>query len=208
MGSRYVMSVEAVEARSGNVLARQQQEADAKEQVLRALGAAAARLRGNLGESLQSIQKFDAPIEQATTSSLDAFKAFTAGEEQRLKGKYAESVALYQHAVELDPDFALAYSRLAAVSSTLREPSRAAENARRAFDLRARVTERERLYITANYHSNVTGELGPQIEALEMFWFCFTREPGSMRRPSRRPAKLSASTPARLPSGLTSGRRS
>ena len=176
LGSRYVLTLEAVDARSGDAIAREQEEAEGQEQVLSALGEASSRLREKLGESLQSIRKFDAPIEQATTSSLDAFKAFTAGEEQRLKGGYPESAVLFQHAVELDPNFALAYSKLASVYSNLREPTRAAENARRAFDLRARVTERERLYIAANYYSNVTGEQGPQIEALELLKHIYPRE--------------------------------
>jgi eukaryotic-like serine/threonine-protein kinase len=175
LGSRYVVSIEAVEPRSGQVLARQQQEANGKEEVLRALGSAASGLREKLGESLQSIQKYDAPIEQATTSSLDGFKAYTAGEELRRRGKYQESLPMFEHAVEIDPNFALAHSKLATTYSTLRQPGRAADSATRAFELRQRVTELERLYITSVYYSDVTGELAPQIEALELLTQIYPR---------------------------------
>src|SRR5262249_29151942 len=105
----YAISLEAINAQSGEDIARQQVEAEGKDQVLKALGSAAKQLREKLGESLASIQKYDAAIEQATTSSLEAFKAFAQGLEQQDQGKILESLPFYQRAVELDPNFALAW---------------------------------------------------------------------------------------------------
>lgn len=176
VGTRYVLLLEAVESRTGNVIAREQQEATAKERVLPGLGIAANRLREKLGESLLSIQQYSAPAEQATTASLEAFKAFNMGEEQRLKGKYPEAIVLCEHAVELDPDFALAYAKLAQLYNDTREPGRAVSNAQRAFALRDRVTEREKLYISVSYYSNVTGEEQKQVDTLELLTRIYPRE--------------------------------
>ena len=130
-------------------LRTEQAEAENKEQVLHALGEAAMKLREKLGESLQSIQKFDAPIEQATTSSLEAFKAFSLGVEQQLKGKYLEAIPLFKRATEIDPNFALAYARMASMYYNSRQYDLAAAASQKAFELRDRVSERERLYISA-----------------------------------------------------------
>jgi len=113
LGSHYVVTIEAINAQAGDAIAREQAEAENKEQVLKALGKATSQLREKLGESLSSIKKFDAPIEQATTSSLEALKAFSQGNEQRIAGNQTESIPFYKRAVELDPNFALAYARLA-----------------------------------------------------------------------------------------------
>jgi len=113
LGSHYVLTLEAINAHEGDSIAREQSEAESKEQVLKALGVAASQLREKLGESLTSIKKFDAPIEQATTSSLEALKAFSQGTELRNQGKQVDSLSFYQHAIELDPNFALAYAILA-----------------------------------------------------------------------------------------------
>ncbi|MEA2885605.1 MAG: eukaryotic-like serine/threonine-protein kinase, partial [Bradyrhizobium sp.] len=118
--------------------------------------------------SLQSIQKFDAPIEQATTSSLEAFKAFSLGVEQQLKGKYLEAIPFLKRATEIDPNFALAYARMASMYYNGRQFDLAAEASQKAFDLRERVSERERLYISAGYYDNVTGEVDKYIETLEL----------------------------------------
>src|SRR6266699_5812295 len=122
LGSHYVVTLEAISAQDGDSIARELIEADNKEQVLKALGTAASQLRSKLGESLTSIKKFDAPIEQATTSSLEALKAFTQGNEQRNQGKQAEAISFYKRAIELDPNFALAYARLAVTYSNLFQP--------------------------------------------------------------------------------------
>ena len=115
LGSHYVIILEAVNAQTGESLAREQAEAGSKEQVLRGLGEAAVRLREKLGESLASIQRFDAPVEQATTSSLEALRAYALGNEQRNRGDEREAIPLYRRAIELDPNFALAYGRLASI---------------------------------------------------------------------------------------------
>ena len=176
LGSQYVITLEAFNSETGDTIAQEQAQADSKEEVLRALGSAATSLREKLGESLASLQKFDAPIEQATTSSLEAFKAFSLGFEQQLNGKYFEAVPLYRRATEGDPGFALAYARLASVYSNTGEYGLAAEMSQKAYDLRARVSERERLYITMSYYSNVTKEVNEYIETLEVWKRTYPRD--------------------------------
>ena len=169
LGSHYVMTLEAINAKSGDAMAREQVEAESKEEVLKKLGEASTKLREQLGESLASIQKFDAPLEQATTSSLEAFKAYTLGVEQHHKGKYLEAIPLYKRATDLDPNFALAYARLAAVYVNSRQIGLAAEASQKAYDLRDRVSERERLFIAALYYDDVTREVEKKIETLELW---------------------------------------
>ena len=112
IGTQYVVDVNAVNCQTGDSLALEQVQADKKEQVLGAVGKAASSLRGKLGESLASVQKFDAPVEEATTSSLEALKAFSLAEAERNKGSEFTAIPLYKHAIELDPNFAVAYARL------------------------------------------------------------------------------------------------
>ena len=168
IGVRYVIDLNAVTCQTGDSLVREQIEAANSEQVLRALGTAASRLREKLGESLSSVQKFDAPIEQATTSSLEALKAFSIGEEQRSKGLESPSIPFFKHAIELDPNFAMAYSRLGVIYRNLQEPERALEYMKPAMERRNRVTELEKLYITAHYYG-LTGEVDRVIEAYELW---------------------------------------
>jgi tetratricopeptide (TPR) repeat protein len=165
LGSHYVITLEAINAQSGDTIAREQGEAEAKEEVLKRLGEAATKLREKLGESLVSIQKFDAPIEQATTSSLEAYKVYSIGLEQHLKGNYLEAIRFYKRATELDQNFAMAYARLAAVYFNTRQDSLMGEPARRAFDLRDRVGERERFYISWIYYDDWDKEF----EVLELW---------------------------------------
>jgi serine/threonine protein kinase/tetratricopeptide (TPR) repeat protein len=176
LGNHYVITLEVVNAQTGDAIAREQIEAENKEQVLRVLGEAARNLREKLGESLASIQKFDAPIEQATTSSLEAFKVFSLGFEQQLNGKYFEAIPLYKRAAEIDPNFALAYARLASVSNNIGEHGLAAEASQKAFDLRDRVSERERLYVSMSYYSNVTREVEKYIDTLELWKRTYARD--------------------------------
>jgi tetratricopeptide (TPR) repeat protein len=176
LGRHYVITLEATNAQSGESIAREQVEAESKEQVLRVLGEAATRLRKELGESLASVQKFDAPIEQATTSSLEAFNAFSLGFEQQLNGRYFDAIPLYKRAAEGDPNFALAYARLASVYSNSGEYELAAAASRKAYDLRDRVSERERLYISMGYYSNVTGQVRKYIETLEVWKRTYPRD--------------------------------
>lgn len=178
VGSHYVITVEAVNAQTGDALAREQVEADSKEQVIKKLGEAGTRLRVKLGESLASIQKFDAPIEQATTSSLEAFKAYSIGLDNHLKGSYFEAIPFYKRAIELDRDFAIAYARLASVYANTGQRDLATEAAQKAYDLRDRVSEREKFYITAySYYGLVTKEREKYIETLELWKRTYPKDP-------------------------------
>ena len=169
-GRRFEITLVATSGERGDVIARERVEADGKVRVLLALGTAATRLRQTLGESLQSIQQFNSPIEQATTASLDALKAYTLGAEQAGKGNYPVAVSLYERAVQIDPDFAMAYQALAREqlnSGYSREVVTA--SAIRAYALRQRATEQEKLGIEALYYMSVTGDLQRSI-ATEEQW--------------------------------------
>ena len=176
LGRHYVINLEAINAQTGDAIAREQVEAETKEQVLHVLGEAAVKFRKELGELLPSIQKFQAPIEQATTSSLEAFKAFSLGIEQQLKGRQLESIPLFRHAVEIDPNFAVAYARMASAYYNGRQYGLAAAASQKAYELRDRVSERERLYISAGYYDNVTGELDKYLETLELWKRTYPRD--------------------------------
>ena len=167
LGSHYVITLDAVNAHTGDPIAREQIEAESKEKVLSSLGTAASNLRQKLGESLSSIKKFEVPVEQATTSSLEALKAFAMGNEERSKGKPRESLAFYKRAVELDPNFAMAYARIAVFYGNQGQVEAAKEYVQKAFDLRDRVSERERLYISEKYYNYSTGEIDKAIEVLQ-----------------------------------------
>ena len=167
LGSHYVITLEAVNPRSGDPFAREHIEAESKEKVLSSLGTAASNLRQKLGESLSSIQKYDVSIEQATTSSLEGLKAFSMGNEERAKGRTRESLAFYKRAVELDPNFAMAWARIGVHYGNLQEIDAAKEYVQKAYDLRDRVSERERLYITEKYYTYITGEIDKTIETLQ-----------------------------------------
>jgi len=169
LGSHYVITLEAVNAHAGDSIAREQAEAESKEQVLKALGQAASRLREKLGESLSSVKKFDSPIEEATTSSLEALKAFSQGNELRVSGHDREAIPFYKRAVEIDPNFALAYARLAVQYSNQFQTELAAQYSQKAYDLRDRVSERERFYISEKYVTYVTGDRDEAIN-VEKAW--------------------------------------
>jgi eukaryotic-like serine/threonine-protein kinase len=169
LGSEYVVTLNAINCQSGDSLAQVQEQTGSKEQVLTALGAAASKLRGRLGESLASIQKFDTPIEQVTTSSLEALKAFSMGNTEFDRGNEIESLKFYRRAVELDPNFAWAYARMGVVYSNASENERAIEATRKAYALRDRVSEREKYYITEHYYETVTGEHDKEMDALELY---------------------------------------
>lgn len=176
LGHQYVIGVKAVECSTGKVLAERQQEAGSKEKVLAALGSAAAGLRGTLGESLNSVEKYDMPLEQASTPSLDALRAFSLGQKIRPAQGDAAALPFYNHAVELDPNFALAYVALSSSYQALNELERSAESARRAYDLRDRVSERERFPIMTNYYLVVTGQLDKAKETYELWQKTYPRD--------------------------------
>ncbi len=176
LGSHYVITLEAINALTGDAIAREQTEAESKEQVLRRLGKAATRLREKMGESLASIQKFDAPIEQATTSSLDALKAYSMGRELALGNKDREAMPFLKRAVELDPDFALAHDKLAGSYSNTGQQELAIEAFQKAFDLRERSSEYEKLRIAADYYAFATFEADKFIEAYELLVRTYPRD--------------------------------
>jgi serine/threonine protein kinase/tetratricopeptide (TPR) repeat protein len=168
LGGQYVIGVDAVGCSSGDTLAKEQEEAASKQDVLKALGKAVASLRAKLGESLASIQKFDVPVE-ATTASLEALKAFSMGITTfRAKGN-AEAIPFYKRALELDPNFALAYASLGVTYGNLGQASLAAENIKKAYDLRDRVSEREKYRIASLYYGNATGELEQASHVYELW---------------------------------------
>jgi tetratricopeptide (TPR) repeat protein len=177
IGSQYVVGVDAVNCVSGDALAREQLQVDKKEQVLGAVGKAASALRGKLGESLASVQKFDAPVEEATTSSLEALKSFSLGEAERAKGQELASVPFYKHAIELDPNFASAYARLGQALNNARHSDEAREYSKKAFELKDRTSELEKFYITTHYYDIVTGELDKAIEAYQLWARTYPRDP-------------------------------
>jgi serine/threonine protein kinase/Flp pilus assembly protein TadD len=169
IGSTYAITLDALNCETGASLAAQQEEAQGKDGVLKALGAATSRLRGKLGESLASVESLDTPIERATTPSLEALKAYSLGEVERAKGTPLSAIPLYKRAVELDPNFALAHARLGTVYDNEGEAALAREHRVRAFELRDRVSEYEKLYITAHYYNAVTGELRESMETYELW---------------------------------------
>ena len=159
LGSQYVIGLKAVNCDTGDVLAEAQEQAAGKEGVLKALDRAAVSLRPKLGESLSSVQKFAAPVEEATTPSLEALQAYSLAQKTRWAEGDTAALPLYKRAVELDPNFAGAYNSLSVSYSNLNQLGRAAEYARKAYALREKVTDRERFSIEAFYYWFVTGEL-------------------------------------------------
>jgi serine/threonine protein kinase/Tfp pilus assembly protein PilF len=156
LGNEYVLGLKAVNCQNGDMLAQEQVTAASKEKVLDALGEAASKLRGELGESLATVQTFDVPLQQATTPSLEALKAYSLG-----WGAESLTAALpyHQRAIELDPNFAMGYRAVGNDYNGLGEVERAAEQYTKAFALREHGSEWEKLVITADYYRNVTGEL-------------------------------------------------
>ncbi len=175
LGSEYVLTLEAVNGATGDSLAQVQQQAANEDAVLNVLGSAATKLREKLGESLASVQKFDRPLDQATTSSLEALKAYTLGDEQHNKLEDIASMPFYQRAIELDPNFALAHLRLGVVAGNTGQLALAAKEVRKAFELRDRTSEYERLYITAYYYFD-TGQLERSIQAWELMKQTYPRD--------------------------------
>ena len=164
LGSQYVLGLKAVNCQSGDPLAEQQVTATSKEKVLDALGEVASKLRTELGESLATVQKFDVPLEHATTSSLEALKAYSLGLKTFNTEDAAAALPYFQRAIQLDPNFAVAYNAVGRDYVFLSEPARASEYDAKAFQLREHASEREKLAITANYYMNVTGELEKAVQ--------------------------------------------
>jgi eukaryotic-like serine/threonine-protein kinase len=169
LGQSYVISLDATNCRTGDTIEKQQVQASGKDDVLRALGSAAEQLRRGLGESLASIEKYDAPVQGATTGSLDALKSYSQGMATRRRQGDAGSVPFFRKAIELDPDFALAHARLSTVYGNMGEGARGREHITKAYALKDRVSEPERLYIQARYYQTVEGVLQKTIETYQVW---------------------------------------
>lgn len=158
LGSHFVISLNAFNCYTGKELGNEQVEADSREHVLKALGNAATSIRAKLGESLASVQKHDAPIEQATTASLEALKAFSLGRKASLDSEWAAATPFFERATRLDPNFAMAYARLGTCYANLGEATLGAKYNAKAYELRDKgLSEPERWYIESHYHQPVTG---------------------------------------------------
>ncbi len=177
LGSQYVVGVKAANCRNGDSLAEEQETASGKEQVLKALGDAATKLRSKLGESLASVQKFEAPPENVTTPSLEALQAYTLGNHTiDVVNDYPAGIPLFRRAITLDPKFAMAYLRLAESYYPLGELGLAADSARKAYELRGRTTAGETLSITAYYQFFAVGNLEESRTAAELWAQTYPRD--------------------------------
>jgi eukaryotic-like serine/threonine-protein kinase len=165
LGSEYVLGLKAVNCQRGDTLAEEQVTAAAKEKVLDAVGQAAAKLRSELGESLASVQKFNVPLEEATTSSLEALKAYSLGEQATKEKGPAASLPYYQRAIQIDPKFAIGYADVGNAYWGLGDVDRASEYISKAYELREHASERERLSISGDYYVVVTGQLDKALQA-------------------------------------------
>ena len=177
LGTEYVIGLQALNCATGEMLAREQVTASGKEQVLPAMGQAAVKLRSEVGESLSSVQKFDVPLEQATTNSLEALKAYTRGLKASHEKGDVEAIPFGKRAIELDPNFALAYDALGVQYSNLNQPNLAAGYLKKAFDLRDRVTEREKFHITALYYEIASGDMKKANQTYEPWIQVYPRDP-------------------------------
>ncbi|MGA8432683.1 MAG: serine/threonine-protein kinase [Candidatus Sulfotelmatobacter sp.] len=177
LGSHFAIAIRAVNCQSGDSLGAAEAEADGKEKVIEVLGRAADNLRGKLGESLASIQKFDRPLEQATTSSLAALKAYSEATKVVNEKGDEEALPFLKQAVELDPNFAEAYLDLGTAYGNLGQDNLSRENYKRAYELRERVSQREKWEIAAEYYQAGTGELDKASQQYELLIHDFPRDP-------------------------------
>lgn len=176
LGNQYVLGLTATNCSSGDAFAHLQVQAGGKESVLKALGTAASSLRGKLGESLSSIQKFDAPIEEVTTPSLEALQAYSLGRQTAREKGSPSDIPLYKRALELDPDFAVAYAALGVSYVNLGQPSIGSDYVRKAYDLREHVSEREKYRISAYYYHTVLGDLDKASQVYELWKQSYPRD--------------------------------
>jgi serine/threonine protein kinase/tetratricopeptide (TPR) repeat protein len=178
LGSQYVTGLKAVDCDTGDVLAEAQEQAAGKEAVLKALDAAAVRLRSKLGESLRSVQKYATPLEEATTSSLEALKAYSLGVKTANAKEWTAALPFFQRAVDLDPNFATAYDLIGGSYFVLNEGGRGAGYIRKAYALREKVSERERFLIEGDYYFFATGELEKAVQTYELCQQTYPRDDG------------------------------
>jgi len=175
IGSQYLLTVKAVNCVSGESLASTEAEANDKNHVLDALGNTASQLRDKLGESLSTMQKFNTPLEQATTPSLDALKAFSLGIKTLSTSGSAAAIPFFKHAIELDPNFALAYTLVGRMYGDIGESGLAADFTRKAYELRERASEAERFFITTSFHIVVTGDLEKAEQSCQLWMQAYPR---------------------------------
>ena len=176
LGTHYVITLSALNTQTGDVLAREDAEAGSKEQVLTSLDKAASQLRSKLGESIGSVQKFATPLEQATTSSLEALQAFSLGQAEHEKLDDDKAIPYLKRAVELDPNFAMANATLGVAYSNLTQIELSATYITKAFDLKDRASERERLYISSHYYDLVTRDIEKAIGIYEQWVQTYPRD--------------------------------
>ena len=175
IGAQYLLTVRAVNCASGESLASTEAQASDKNHVLDALGKAASDIRNKLGESLSTVQKFDTPLEHATSPSLEALEAFSRGRRVLFTTGFAATIPFFKHAVELDPNFALAYSWLGRSYGDVGEPDMALQYTRKAYELRDRTSEAERYFISVNFHLEVTGNMENAQQTCELWIQAYPR---------------------------------
>jgi serine/threonine protein kinase len=176
LGTQYVITLDAVNCRTGESLAQDQVTADSKEKVLPALGEAATHLRSKLGESLASIEKFGKPMREVTTSSLEALKSYSQAKEMLDSGQELQAISLFKRAIDLDPNFASAYNELASIYANQFEEEQSIEYAKKAYALRDRVSDRERFDLDTTFHWMVTGDLDKEMEVEAMYRQAYPRQ--------------------------------
>ena len=176
IGAQYVLTVKAVNCVSGDSLTSTQAQASDKGHVLEALGKAASEIRNKLGESLSTVKKFDAPLEQVTTTSLEALQAYSSGRKANRGGDYTAAVPLFQRAIRLDPNFAMAHAALGVSYSNIGETSLASESTKKAYELGDRVSEREKFYIESTYYRVVLGDLEKTRQTSELWAQTYPRD--------------------------------
>ena len=176
IGNEYTLILKAVNCATGDSLASVQEQANDKNHVLDALAKAGSDIRGKLGESLSTVKKFDTPLQQASTSSLEALQAYSLGRKMTGANDFAGSIAPLQRAIKLDPNFAMAYAALGTSYNNIGEPGQAAESGKKAYELRDRASEREKLYIDSHYYNFVTGDLEKARQAYELWSQSYPRD--------------------------------
>ena len=176
LGGQYVLGLKAVSCHSGDAVAEEQTTVDSKEQVLKGLSSAAAQLRTKLGETLSTVQKFDTPLEQATTPSLEALQAYSLGRKAMAANDWRASLSFLERAIRLDPNFAMAYARLGTSYKNLGESNLGMENLGKAYDLREHTSEREKFYVESHYYQDAQGDLEKARQVYELWAQIYPRD--------------------------------
>ena len=177
LGSQYVLGLRSTSCATGDIFDNQQEEAARKEDVLGALSRMASRFRTRAGESLATIRQHSVPLEEATTSSPEALQAYTAGVRMSMSSSMPSALPLFTRAITLDPEFASAYAKLGIMYSTMGESALSRENTVKSYQLRGRVSDRERFYIMTMYDRQVTGNLEREQQTLEAWAQTYPRDP-------------------------------